>query len=202
MPLKLTPKNVLLFVTSISPILISSFLVLESFMYGNMKGVIYLFSLIIALTVGLSAQNTMKISPPPGFMTRYNESGLCNIFESPMKTNYTTPSLRALFHMFTFTYVMIGVASKPNRSGLIFSSLLLGIMVMDYIVRVKNNSCDTTSSVMFGYIFGFISAMIMWFLIYFGWPGPEYTYYTGEKVVKKCSLDKSKTVKWKCLNTQ
>ena len=127
MPLKLTPKNVLLFVTSISPILISSFLVLESFMYGNMKGVIYLFSLIIALTIGLSAQNTMKISPPPGFMTHYNESGLCNIFESPMKTNYTTPSLRALFHMFTFTYVMIGVASKPNRSGLIFSSLLFVI---------------------------------------------------------------------------
>ena len=62
---------------------------------------------------------------------------------------------------------MIGVASKPNRSGLIFSSLLLGIMVMDYIVRVKNNSCDTTSSVMFGYIFGFLSAMIMWFLILF-----------------------------------
>ena len=51
MPLKLTPKNVLLFVTSISPILISSFLVLESFMYGNMKGIIYLISLIIALTV-------------------------------------------------------------------------------------------------------------------------------------------------------
>tara|TARA_Y100000389_G_scaffold64334_1_gene60389 strand:- start:1135 stop:1740 length:606 start_codon:yes stop_codon:yes gene_type:complete len=201
MPLKLTPKNVLLFVTSISPILISSFLVLESFMYGNMKGIIYLFSLIIALTIGLSAQTIMKISPPPGFIKTYTESGLCNIFESPMQTNYTTPSLRALFHMFTFTYIMIGVASKPNRSGLIFSSLLLGIMVMDYIVRVKNNNCDTTSSVMFGYIFGFLSAMIMWFLIYFGWPGPKYTYYTGEDVTKRCSLDKSKTVKWKCTNT-
>ena len=56
MPLSLDPGNVIQFFTFLSPILISSFFVLQSFMDADIKALVWLFGQILAWGIGMGAK--------------------------------------------------------------------------------------------------------------------------------------------------
>ena len=205
MAISLDPKNLVFFIAAISPIIIISFILLNSLSNGNMKGIIYLFCLLISVSVGLLAKKTMCQKDINGKCASnasklYTKGPLCNIFQSPWLNefdNMSAPSMRALFHMFTFTYFALGLTVNPIKEGMIFCSFLLFLMLIDLELR-RRQKCDTIVDSAYGYILGFTSGLFLWGAVYFGFPGPKYTYYTHIDSGKKCRLNNEEVVQWKC----
>ena len=90
MPLHPSPGNIIKFITLLSPFILTSYLVLESFFRQDLKGLIFLAGGFLASFIGLLMRLLFKsrrpLEPSPG----------CNIFElSILELNqYTNSNIR------------------------------------------------------------------------------------------------------------
>jgi len=163
MPLQLDLENVLQFFTFLSPIFISVFLLFQSIMKGDVKGIVWMLGSFIAWILGMAIKSMfhklddnavaalvsrganvpagtrkwqrtpirMNMPVMPG-STRNNTPDYCSVFSGPFSNsliyNTSMPSLNALFHAFTITYIAFGVANNPHPSanGITFL-IILGI---------------------------------------------------------------------------
>ena len=192
----LTPTNILHFFSSLSPILITSYLLLDSVFNTNVKGIIYIFGLAVSMMCGLFLKKI--IGRKDEDLIPEGES--CSIFKTPFFEQSAiskTPSLRAMFHMFTASYIGAGVLTNPHATGLPFFVVLLIISILDFLTRLKNG-CEKMEHLMIGSIFGIFFGLSYWAAVFYGWPGPKYTYYGKEDDVnnERCMLNKKLT--WKC----
>ena len=154
MPLQLDLENVLQFFTFLSPIFISVFLLFQSAMKGDMKGIAWIIGSFVAWILGMALKSMFhkwddgrvasfvnRGQPVPTGIRRWqrqpirfdwpimpgstanNTPDYCSVFSGPFSNatiyNTSMPSLNAVFHAFTLTYIAMGVASnpKPNTSN-------------------------------------------------------------------------------------
>ena len=226
MPLQLDLENVLQFFTFLSPIFISTFLLFQSAMRGNIKGIVWIFGSFLAWVFGMALKSmfhkwdsnkvaslvrrgenvpagTRRWQRQPIRMdwpimpgsTRNNTPDYCSVFAGPFSNheiyNTSMPSLNAIFHAFTITYIGMGVGHNPHPSpeGITFVVILGILALINWAFRVRLY-CDKGLDILVGATFG-IALGIAWFYAIFSWQ-PTWVYYGKEEEKGKCVLGKQK----------
>jgi hypothetical protein len=195
-------QNIIIFFSMLSPIFISSFLVLDSVFSSSPKGVFYIIGLLIAQIIGIGLR--MSFRDPKNWKkwarafnngeqanhTRYGD--LCDVFTGPFDYSLGhigTPSTHAVFHAFTFFYILSSVVSNSSyNEGVPFLLFLAVTSILDFILRMYYD-CDTITDIIVGIIVGLFG--VGWYFV-IRHLGAEYTYYNSGNNVKKCSLQKQK----------
>jgi hypothetical protein len=199
MAIDFTPSNLLEFAASFSPFFITTFFILYSAMMANMKGFIYLIGACFAqligigfkMILGIKKNHGMNIVPKPGLF--------CNIFNpiSESTKDLGPPSGHALFHMFTFGYIVLSIITNPNKPGIVFATALLVMAFTNSAYRI-NRACETAQDVLLGGVLGILLGFVWWFIVFYLFPkGPTLVFFGAEDEKKTCSLNSTKQ-KWRC----
>ena len=215
MPLTFSANNILQFYTFISPIFISSFLLLKSTMDYNIRGVIYLVGLLVNYITGMGIKSIFhnydstavsqgrkgqfqrtpvrKNWPINPGQTANSIPDYCSIFEGPWYNNTLTstsmPSMNAMFHAFTFAYILMGISDNPNHPGIPFI-IILGITAILNMFYRQRLYCDKMVDIVVGIVLGAIIGLV-WYFIIKSW-NPSYIYYGKDDGAKQCKLGKQK----------
>ena len=218
MALTLNVQNILQFYTVLSPIFISVFLLLQSVMKGDLKGIVWIIGAFLAWMVGMgiksifaSQDQARRAAGKPtkhvrkSFVDRMNFMGdtsqgsgvpdYCSVFQGPFEHQFIhtikLPSLNALFHAFTISYIAVGVgsSSKPSNEGIIFL-IILGILALINGFYRKLYDCDGYMDLFVGAVLG-TGLGVAWFFAIKG-INPTWTYYGEEDLKGKCVLGKQK----------
>ena len=118
--------NIVIFLAALSPILISSYFILDSAFNYNVKGYILAVGLLLTQGLGIISRSLWnRVKPhfrglgrrPTGDEKELND--FCEIFELPYKARfgiYSAPSTHAIFHSF----ILLGNSSSslgtPSKS--------------------------------------------------------------------------------------
>ena len=217
MALTFSLDNIMKFFTYISPIFISGFLLVQSAMDWNLKGLVYLVGLCITYLFGILLKTVFwqldgrriggRWSRTPHRINTPNMPGhtdnampdYCSVFEGPYFNSslsaIATPSLNAMFHAFTFMYIVLAVGTNPYKppGGIVFSILLgiIGIANLSYRYILM---CDDFKAIAIGLVFGALLGSAWWAAIKYS--HPEWLFYGDEKQSKKCKLGPTK---FKCV---
>tara|TARA_B100001057_G_scaffold142372_1_gene142078 strand:- start:145 stop:804 length:660 start_codon:yes stop_codon:yes gene_type:complete len=213
MALTFTLDNIMKFFTYISPIFISSFLLIQSAMDWNLKGLVYLFGICLTYIFGILlktmfwqldgrriggkwSRKPFRINTPamPGH-TSLAMPDYCTVFEGPFHNStlsaIATPSLNAMFHFFTLIYITLAVGTNPYKPpGGIAFVILLGITAITNLSFRYILMCDDFKSIAIGGVFGLILGGL-WFAIIKA-TRPDWLFYGDEKQSKKCKLGPTK----------
>lgn len=203
MPINISPpSNIILFFTILSPILISSYLILDSAFNYHIRGFIFLIGLSIIQFLGFMSRKVfnrlrpfIKFKRPPTSAERELHD-MCEVFQPPWKdlAKYSSPSTHGIFHSFILAYMILGAANNPNDVGIPFILFLILIAIIDFYYRMKKH-CDNWIDLFIGFLFGAIGGALWWFAM---WNlNKEYTYFGTENNARKCSLG---TTKFVCTN--
>ncbi len=181
----ITLKDALEFMSYISPILISTFLLLTSLSNADVKALIWLaFALLGMFLVKLIR---------PVFAKFYVDDvgGLCKIKKN--KNTPDTPSLSAFLLMFTFSYMFFPM--MVNKSYNVY--ILVGLMIfygMDVVVKVKN-FCTGYMGIGLGSLFGALWGGAVYAILH-STGGEKYTYFSvGSSNNTYCSKPQNQTFK-------
>ena len=163
MPLRLTPTNILQFYTFLSPILISGFLLFMGFYNGSPQGVVYLLGTLVNHIIGMGFKSFFSKYPRflrtpikmnwPLNAEQANSSmpDYCNVFVTPWFNqsvhNTSMPSLNAMFHAFTFVYLLCGILYNPNKPGIPLI-IVLGITAIANMLFRTYYFCDKIQDIL------------------------------------------------------
>ena len=112
MAMRLTLTNMFQFISALSPLLLGFYLVINSIIEQNIKGLIYLAGSILASIVNIILMNFIE-SPKS-----LNASSICNIIEVPYAGTtlnlYNSPALNSTFIGFTISSVSYTHLTLPT----------------------------------------------------------------------------------------
>ncbi len=202
-----TPPNIVIFLAALSPILITSYFILDSAFNFHVKGYILAIGLLLTQGLGIISRSLWnRIKPhfrglgrrPTGEEKELND--FCEIFELPYKARfgiYSAPSTHAIFHSFLLAYLVWGSSVNPYHPGISAIMTLLFIGMIDLFYR-KNKKCDNWIDISIGLFHGILFGSI-WFWAIYAWSDGEYTYYGKNDAQRKCKLGKTK---FRCFKTK
>tara|TARA_Y100000996_G_scaffold324286_1_gene260291 strand:- start:4494 stop:5078 length:585 start_codon:yes stop_codon:yes gene_type:complete len=189
MPMHPSFNNIIKFVTLLSPFMLTSYLVLESFFRQDLKGLIFLAGAVLASFFGLISRLMFKISKPqdahPG----------CNIFEfTILELNaYSAPAFNTLFLCFSLVYLCANMWISGNWNIGVFATLIV-LCISNIFVRL-NMKCVGSQDIVLGAVFGLILGGLYYALIYS--TRPEWTYFS-ESSSDRQVCRRIGTTKFKC----
>jgi len=216
MALTLSVQNILQFYTVLSPIFISVFLLFQSVMKGDLKGIVWIIGAFLAWAIGMGIKSifaSQDQARPVGERKHVRKSfidrieimretkegdGLpdyCSVFQGPFEHQFIhtikLPSLNAIFHAFTISYIAMGVGSnsKPSNEGIIFL-IVLGILALMNGFYRKIYDCDDYMDLFVGAVLG-TGLGVAWFFAIKA-VNPSWTYYSEEDMKGKCVLGEQK----------
>jgi hypothetical protein len=217
MALTLDFKNIIQFFTFLSPILISVFLLLQSALNTDMKGIVWMIGSLVSwvLAMGVKFMFSNFDKRPDGDLrpkkwqrtpialnlpfnagqTENNVPDYCNVFDGPFglddRYNTSMPSLNAVSHVFTITYLILGLSNNPysNPGGIAFVIILLFTAFVNLAFRVQLY-CDKPLDIFAGIVLGALCGFLWFYLIQA--THPTWTYYGKEERKGKCVLGKQK----------
>ena len=157
MPIPFKPQNIIVFASTLSPIFITFYFILEGAFNGHVKFIIWLVGLFIAIISGILLLSSGGFSGNPTDMASQandidNYVKKCITFDGPFNGSYDRlegPSSHAIFHGFTILYILLSVFDNPNDVGWGFVITLIIIATIDLAVRKKNN-CNTMTDTIKG----------------------------------------------------
>ncbi len=208
MPLRLTPTNLLQFYTFLSPILISTFLLFMGFFNGTFQGIVYLICVLINHLFGMGfktffskyprfLRTPIKMNYPLNAGQTVNSMpDYCNVFVTPwfnQAVNDTSmPSLNAMFHSFTFVYLLCGIMMNPTKPAIPLL-VILGITALANMGFRTYYFCDKMQDILVGTILGGLIGFGLFSLLYYSSDsGPTLVFFAKEDNSKKCKLSKTK----------
>ena len=157
MAIQLTFSNMLQLTSTLSPTLITFFLVMLSLFNLNMKGIVYIMGVLLSSIINYMAGpifSTGEDSKP---------AAMCNLIEIPFWTQFKSPSSSALHLAFTFAYLFLPMFYNDQINTYLITTLIL-LMGIDAITKVQNNCTDTTG-VFIGILFGLVLGTIWYSLL-------------------------------------
>jgi len=178
----ITIKDGVEFMSYISPIIISAFLLLTSLSNADVKALIWLAFAIWGMLI-------IKFMKP--LFSKYNvpDLGTCKIRTSAQDT----PSTSAFLLMFTIAYMFFPMMVNKSYNILI----LVGLMIffgIDAVVKIKN-SCTGYMGIGLGALFGALWGGGMYAMLHHT-GGEKYTYFSvGSSNNTYCSKPKNQTFK-------
>jgi hypothetical protein len=208
MAIKQTIQNYFTFFTALSPLFISTFLLLNSFLNGDLRGMIFLVGNALASGIGTLTKKSLTskafLRGPAKKGESYNPAtdgpahDYCDVFEpldSSIK-NYSMPSSHGVFFGYLITYLSLGIAENPNepKPGLPFTIGVSSLALLDIIFRLRSR-CDGVADVIGGLVIGALVGLGWYMLIRYLWPngdGGKMVYFAKEDLdVAKCKLGKT-----------
>jgi len=200
MAINMSFDNIMIFFTALSPIFISMYFVLDSFFNYNGRAFFYLGFLL--LTQILAALFRPLIGRKRPWILNKNKPGdkqqahdFCEPFADPFSgigggELYSAPGPHAVFHTFTFVYLLLGNLQNPNHPGTGFIIFQLIYGILDMVFRWKSN-CSAPPDIMWGMVVGGLCAYGLWSLFYHTSSfGKQNVFYAQETNSKKCKLNK------------
>ena len=182
---RLSYPSMFTFLSLISPYLIVLVLLLNSIINSNIKGLIYLFGIIILFFIVYLFQSSINI-------TSEAIPSYCKLFSSSIPY-YSIPSFNSAVFLFTLVYMVIPMFSS-NVINLPFICILLILFAVDATIR-SQNKCTNLIGVFFGGIIGIIIGVI-WYLIISS-NAPELLYY-DDLISNKVACSRPTQQKFKC----
>ena len=212
MAISLDIVNILQFYTFLSPILISVFLLFQSAMKGDLKGIAWIIGSFVAWIAGMGvklifhnqdnsrdAKGKERLYIRPNINNNEPRQDLipdyCKVFRGPFSSESiditSIPSLNSIFHAFTISYIAMGVGnnSTPPQEGIIFLIVIGILAIINCIFRV-HKGCDQYMDVFVGAVLG-TGLGVAWFFAIKA-INPTWTYYSEEDNKGKCVLGKQK----------
>ena len=189
MPMHPSPSNIIKFITLLSPFMLTSYLLLESFFRQDLKGLFFLIGGVLASCLGLISRLLFKLPKPadahPG----------CNIFElTILELNaYSAPAFNTLYLFFTLVYLCANMWISGNWNIGVFTTLVV-LCISNIFVRLNLN-CVGSQDIVLGAIMGIIFGGLYYMLIYA--TRPEWTYFS-ESPSDKQVCKRIGTTKFKC----
>jgi len=184
---RLSYQTMFTFLSLISPYVLVLLLLLNSIINSNIKGLIYLFGVIILFFVVFLFQSSIKVGAgtyvPPAY---------CKLFSTSLP-DYSIPSFNSALIMFTFVYILIPMVVY-NAMNLPFLCILLILFAIDTGIRVQNK-CTTMVGILFGSVIGIIIS-ILWYLIISS-NAPNLLYY-DDLISNKVACSRPTKQQFKC----
>ncbi len=152
MAMILSLTNIFQFISALAPLLLGFYLVLNSIVEQNIKGLVYLAGAVLASIVNILLMNFIE-SPKS-----LDASPICNLVEIPFAGStlnlYNSPAMNSTFIGFTTSYLYIPMAEKKILNYALMLCLLV-IFGMDAVSQVQNK-CTTYMGVAFGGCLGLL----------------------------------------------
>lgn len=190
MGFRLSPLNIILFFSYVSPILLGFFMVMSSMFNQDIKGIIYLSGvLLFCLVIGGSLRLVLKQR------VKDDREPICDMVDLPLNGNeYEAPIFSTTTIAFTMMYLFLPMLSTGFNIPVISSLIVL--LVLDIIVNIYHK-CGSVSSIFISTFFGVLFGSIWYYLMAIASDG-KFTYFTDEpqnNVV--CKKPEKKTYKCK-----
>ena len=125
------PTNIFKFIAAVSPIILTWFLAAASIFNQDIKGIIYLAGLLIAICINVLLSNMIKSKPFP------ERNAVCEIFNLPFASTYNSPSVNSMIIAFTAAYLIAPMKENDQMNYGIVAFLAI-ILVVDGITKVTN----------------------------------------------------------------
>ena len=155
--IELSMSNIMQLMSALTPILISFFMLMLSFMNQNVKGIVFIAGALLASFLNIPIKNMLKSEASASASTT------CNIIDVPYLNRYNSPASSSLFIMFTFAYLFLPMRFNDQMNYAVIVALL-SMYVIDSITRV-NNSCTTIGGVVLGGLVGFVFGSL-WYTVF------------------------------------
>ena len=168
MAIKQTMQNYFTFFTALSPLFISTFLLFNSFLNGDLRGMVFLVGNALTSVAGMLLKKSLSgnksfLRGPAKHGEDYNSEihgpahDFCDVFEPlDASTKYVSmPSSHALFFGFLISYLTGGVVENPNepKPGVPFIIGLATLAIFDGIFRWRSR-CDGIKDLVGGLFLG------------------------------------------------
>ena len=159
MAMKLTVQNLLAYGLMFSPIMVSTYILIETIVEKHMKGFIFLLGAIISIVLGKLLNNAMSTNQ---FTKDEPSDIICNgIIDIGYPAG--SPAFHTLFFTFTAYYlgggmVFEGMDMPTGHALMCFIFFHLFIFVDAYFRLIAN--CIEIKDIILGYLFGLLFAYI------------------------------------------
>jgi len=157
MAIQLNPSNIFELISILSPLLLGFFLIMSSLFNQNLKGLVYLGGLLIAIVINIFLMNMLG--------SRRDETAAfsCDFVSIPFMSNFNSPAPSSLFIAFTIAYLVLPMNYNNQMNYMILASLLC-LLVMDGITKV-NKRCTTVGGSLIGALVGFMLGAL-WYTLF------------------------------------
>ena len=187
--MEITLPNIFYFISSISPLLLSFFLVMASIFNQNLKGIVYLAGILLATVINTIVlyiiRNEKTIDAAP----------TCNLVNLPFNmSKYNVPSLNSSLIAFTMAYLIMPMQFSNNMNYSIIS-FLIGLFLMDGVNKILNKCTNTTGVILGLFVGGTLG--LLWYSIFHA-TGYDSLLYFNELTSNKVYCDRPKKQTFKC----
>ena len=148
MAIQLNFANMLELFSLMSPLLLGFFLVMSSLFNQNLKGLVYLAGVLIAVVINIFLMNQI------GSKKDETASFSCDFINIPFMNHFNSPAPTSLFIAFTFAYLVLPMRYN-NQMNYVILAVLLCLLVLDGITKV-NKRCTTAGGTFLGALVGFV----------------------------------------------
>ena len=155
--IELSMSNIMQLMSALTPILITFFMLMLSFMNQNAKGIVFVAGALLATIINYPIQVMLKSEYDP------DSPVVCDLISIPYLTRYTSPANSSLFIMFTFAYLFLPMRYN-NQMNYAVIAALLSMYAIDSVSRI-NNGCATTGGAVLGALVGFVLGAL-WYTIF------------------------------------
>ena len=141
-------SNMLELFSIMSPFLLGFFLVLSSLFNQNLKGLVYLAGILIAVVINIFLMNQIQSGKIEGSALS------CEFVDLPFMGSYNSPAPTSLFIAFTIAYLVLPMKYN-NQMNYVILSALLCLLVLDGVTKV-NKKCTTFGGTFLGALVGLV----------------------------------------------
>ena len=178
------------YINSFLPIIIISFFLLDSFIFKNLKGIVFLVGLVFAIMTSIIINNTIKID------NYENSNKLCNPFTIyDISKNFHLP-VNPIILLYTFIYlvsIMVNNGFVLNNIAYIF---IMGAIIIKDSLWLAENKCFTSNQIVVSSLIG-IFVSLLWSYIIHKSNNKSILYTVGVDSNDTCEIPKNKTYKCK-----
>ena len=157
MAIQLSLTNVFRFISYITPVLLIFFMIMISVFNQDVKGLIYLGGILIAVFLTVITKNMIKHNSD-------NPAYTCELFDFPGNSaHYNVPSLNSVLIAFTFAYLFKPMQEYNQYNYSVILSILL-LFIIDAVTKLTNNCTPGLGVIaggLIGYFFGIIYYSIL-----------------------------------------
>lgn len=187
MGMQLTITNLIQFFGSLTPILISFFLLSASILNKDIKGLIYMAGVLFAFVLNIIFMNVIQV---PHYEDR---SMSCSLIELPFSNSYSVPSWNSVFIAFTFAYMCMPMFF----SGVMNYGVIVALLVMfgfDTVTQLANK-CTRGLGIFAGALVGLILGGV-WYTVLKSSGNPHLLYF--EELTNGQTCSRPSKQKFKC----
>ena len=157
MGMKLTPTNLLHFISILSPFLLGFFLVMSSIFNQDMKGLVYLAGILIASVINVFLMNILNSHMDP------NASPVCNIIDFSLIGDYNSPCMTSMIIAFTMSYLLLPMRYNQQMNYVVIVSLI-ALFIINMLTKVFDK-CTTYGGSLLGGVVGFMLGAV-WYVLF------------------------------------